>query len=66
MKQGGELSLKKEIRHRNVANCLLTKMTKLQIPKYSGPDVSIPAGPFSKDLSAFEKLGSKCQAPNTL
>ena len=34
--------------YKNVANCLLTKITQMQISKLSGPDVSILAGPFSK------------------
>ena len=33
---------------KNVANCLLTEVTKVQISKYWGPDVSILAGTFSK------------------
>ena len=34
--------------YKNVANCLLTKIPKMQILKFSGRDVSILAGPFSK------------------
>ena len=42
------LRYEKRIGHKNNAHCLLTKVTKLEIAKYSGPDVSILAGPFSK------------------
>jgi len=38
----------KSIRYKNAANYSLNKITKLQITKCKGPDVSILAGPFSK------------------
>ena len=51
------LSFISKVIYKNVANCLLTKITKMQILKFSGPDVSTlaVAGPFSKAESLWER-----------